>query len=85
MEDSIKHRVKHNELVQRLAARMQSEPETAEEWLNGLTETLLESIRHGECVTIKGLGNFYVREERAQWVFKFNPGQQLRAILHWSS
>ena len=78
-------RVKPNELAQRLAAQMDSDPKTAAMWLEGLSETLYECFRHGESVTIKGLGNFYVREERSRWVFKFNPGQRLRALFGWSS
>ena len=38
-----------------------------------------------ECVTLRGFGSFYVREERSSWVFRFNPGQRLRALFGWSS
>jgi DNA-binding protein HU-beta len=78
-------RVKHKELVQRLATRMGADPTTADLWIDGITETLYECFRNGESVTIKGFGDFYVREERSHWVFKFNPGQRLRAMLGWSS
>jgi DNA-binding protein HU-beta len=36
-------------------------------------------------VTLSGYGNFYVRQERERWVFKFNPSQKLRALFGWSS
>jgi DNA-binding protein HU-beta len=46
---------------------------------------LYHSFEAGESVTIKGFGNFYIRQERSSWVFRFNPGQRLRALLGWSS
>jgi len=36
-------------------------------------------------VTLPGFGGFYVRPEPESWVFKFNPGQRLRALFGWSS
>jgi len=84
-EENMVDRVKQNELAQRLAVHMESDPETAKAWLDGVAETLYECFRNGESVTIKGLGDFYVRSERSSWVFKFNPGQRLRALFGWSS
>jgi hypothetical protein len=34
---------------------------------------------------LRNFGSFYVREERASWVFKFNPSQRLRKAFGWSS
>jgi DNA-binding protein HU-beta len=48
-------------------------------------ETLYESFKTGESVTLRGFGSFYVRPERSSWVFRFNPGQRLRALFGWSS
>lgn len=78
-------RIKKGELARRLATRMGTDEKTAEAWIEALVETLLDSFRLGESVTIRGFGNFYVREERSTWVFKFNPGQRLRALLGWST
>jgi DNA-binding protein HU-beta len=36
-------------------------------------------------VTLRGFGSFYVRPERSTWVFRFSPGQRLRALFGWSS
>jgi DNA-binding protein HU-beta len=78
-------RVQKEELARRLAERMQSDPRTAAAWIDALVETIYESFRAEESVTIKGFGSFYVRAERSSWVFKFNPGQRLRALFGWSS
>lgn len=78
-------RVQKDELARRLSARMQTDRQTAAVWIDALVETLYESFKAGESVTIKGFGNFYVRPERSSWVFRFNPSQRLRALLGWSS
>ena len=78
-------RIEKDELARRLAARMQSDPTTASAWIDGVVETLCESFKAGESVTLRGFGSFYVREERSSWVFRFNPGQRLRALFGWSS
>jgi nucleoid DNA-binding protein len=82
-EEDMVDRVKQNDLAQRLAAHMESDPETAKAWLDGVAETLYECFRNGESVTITGLGNFYVRPEHPRWIFKFNPAQRLRGIFGW--
>jgi DNA-binding protein HU-beta len=78
-------RIEKDELARRLAARMQSDVATATAWLDGVVETLYESFKAGESVTLRGFGSFYVRPERSSWVFRFNPGQRLRALFGWSS
>jgi DNA-binding protein HU-beta len=78
-------RITQEEFARRLAQRMDSDPKIAKEWIEGITETLYECFRNQECVTFRGFGSFYIREERSSWVFKFNPGQRLRALLGWSS
>ena len=79
-------RIEKNELVRRLAGHMASDEKTAEAWIDGFIDTLYESIKAGESVTLKGLGGFYVKpNRRGTWVFRFNPGQKLRALFGWSS
>ena len=78
-------RIQKDELARRLAERMQTDTQTAALWIDGLVETLYESFKAGESVTLKGFGSFYVRPERSTWVFKFNPAQRLRALFGWSS
>jgi DNA-binding protein HU-beta len=78
-------RIHKDELARRLAERMQTDTTTAAVWIDALVETLYESFKAGESVTLKGFGSFYVRPERSTWVFKFNPAQRLRALFGWSS
>ncbi|HLZ63153.1 MAG TPA: HU family DNA-binding protein [Ktedonosporobacter sp.] len=78
-------RITKGELTRRLAVRMKSDEATAAAWIDGVVETLYESFKAGESVTLPGFGGFYVRPEPASWVFKFNPAQRLRALFGWSS
>ncbi len=78
-------RARKRDVVRRLAERMDADEATAAGWVDGLIETLFESFEAGQSVTLEGLGGFYVRPEARTWVFKFNPGQRLRAVLGWSS
>lgn len=78
-------RLKKEDVVRLLAARMKPDEATATAWLDGITETLYESFKAGKSVTLPGFGGFYVRPEPANWVFKFNPGQRLHVLFGWSS
>ena len=78
-------RIKKDEFVRRLAARMHTDETTATTWVDGVVETLYESFTTGERVTLPGFGGFYVRPEPASWAFKFNPVQRLRALFGRSS
>ena len=78
-------RIKKEDFVRRLAARMNADEATATAWVDGIIETLYESFKAGESVTLPGFGSFYVRPEPESWVFKFNPAQRLRALFGWSS
>jgi nucleoid DNA-binding protein len=79
-------RIDKKELAYRLASRMGTDEETAAAWIDGFVDTLYETIKAGDCITLKGFGGFYVKaNKRGTWVFRFNPGQKLRALFHWSS
>lgn len=78
-------RIQKKELVRRLAVRMKTGEAVSTMWLDAVLDTLYESFRSGESVTLSGFGNFYVRPERERWVFKFNPSQKLRSLFGWSS
>ena len=78
-------RINKDEFLRRLAARMNTDEATAAAWVDGFVETLYESFKAGESVTLPGFGGFFVRPEPESWVFKFNPGQRLRALFGWSS
>jgi nucleoid DNA-binding protein len=83
--NTMAERINKDELVRRLAARMHTDEATAIAWVDGIVETLYESFKDGKGVTLPGFGGFYVRPEPESWVFKFNPGQRLRALFGWSS
>jgi DNA-binding protein HU-beta len=78
-------RIQKREVARRLAARMNTDEATASQWLDTTIDTLYEAFKAGESVTLEGFGGFYVRSERESWVFRFNPGQKLRALFGWSS
>jgi DNA-binding protein HU-beta len=78
-------RMKKQEFVWQVAERMNSSETTAALWVDAVTETIYEQLKLGESVTLPGFGTFYVRSERVQSVFKFNPSQRLRALFGWSS
>ncbi len=69
----------------KLSSGQPTSPGYATAWVDGIVETLYESFKAGESVTLPGFGGFYVRQEPESWVFKFNPGQRLRALFGWSS
>gem|GEM_PF-305791 len=78
-------RLKKEDFVRLLATRMNADEAAATAWVDGVVETLYESFKAGDSVTLPGFGGFYVRQEPESWVFKFNPGQRLRALFGWSS
>ncbi len=78
-------RIPKQEMARRLARRMNSDEEIAAQWIDAMIDTLYEAFKAGESVTLEGFGGFYVRPERESWVFRFNPGQKLRALFGWSS
>ncbi len=78
-------RIQKKEIVRRLAARMKTDEAVSAVWLDAVLDTLSESFKSGESVTLSGFGNFYVRPECERWVFRFNPSQKLRGLFVWSS
>jgi len=78
-------RIQKKELVTRIAKRMATSEKTAEKYVDAFLDTLYEAFKAGESVTLPGFGAFYLQPRRPTWVFKFNPGQKLRALFGWSS
>lgn len=78
-------RIEKKEVIRRIAQRMNADEQSAEAFLEATIDTLYQAFKAGESVTLPGLGGFYVRPEPDSWVFKFNPGQKLRALFGWSS
>lgn len=78
-------RLKKEDFVRLLATQMDADEATATAWVDSIVETLYTCFKDGKGVTFPGFGSFYVRPEPESWVFKFNPGQRLRAMFGWSS
>ena len=78
-------RVDKPELVDRVARRLDRDGETVGEIVDGFLEEVYEALKHGDSVSLRGFGAFYVRAGRDSWVFRFNPSQRLRALFGWSS
>ena len=77
--------VSKNELVKQITEKMNSNYKESEMWLNTFTEVLYDNFKQGKSVTLTGFGGFYLKQRSSGTVFKFNPGQKLRALFGWSS
>jgi DNA-binding protein HU-beta len=84
-KEMMAERIQKKEVVHRLAVRMKTSETMSAMWLDAMLDTLYESFKSGQSVTLSGFGNFYVRPEQERWVFRFNPSQKLRALFGWSS
>ena len=73
------------EFISLLANRMNVNEDTAKQWIDAYTDTLIEIFKTGEGVTIDGFGGFYLQKRRDYTVFKFNPSQRVRYYLGWGS
>ena len=79
------NRVEKPELIARVVKRTGHETGTVEEILEAALEEIYQALKQGETVSLRNFGTFYVRPERASWVFRFNPSQKWRALCGWSS
>lgn len=77
--------IKKKDLAARLAERMGTDAMTAEAWLDATFEEMYQVFKSGKGITLTGFGGFYLDQWRQGTVFKFNPGQKLKALLGWSS
>jgi DNA-binding protein HU-beta len=73
------------ELVNRIAKQLAYPPSAVEPVVDAALEEIYESLKHGEGVTLRNFGTFYIDTRRSGVVFKFNPAQRLRAIFGWAS
>jgi DNA-binding protein HU-beta len=78
-------RIQKKKIAHRLAAHTRTDEAASAMWLDAMLDTLYESFKSGQSVTLSGFGDFYVRPERERYVFRFNPSQKLRALFGWSS
>ena len=78
-------RIEKKEIIRQVAKRMNASESVASQWLEVILETFYDNIKQGTSITLTGFGGFYVQPKRPTWVFKFNPGQKLKAVFGWSS
>jgi DNA-binding protein HU-beta len=78
-------RIDKQELVRRVAQRLDRDAETVAEITDALLAEVYEALKRGQPVSLRDFGSFYVRPGREQWAFKFNPSQRLRKALGWTS
>jgi DNA-binding protein HU-beta len=77
-------RIDKKELVRRVSEQVK-ESATIETIVDATLEEIYEALKHGESVSLRNFGTFYVDWRRSGTVFKFNPGQRLRKLFGWSS
>ena len=77
--------VNNKELVKRIAQRLSKDPAEVEALVDAMLEEIYEALKHGESVTFRNFGNFYISNRGSGTVFKFNPSQRLKALFGWSS
>lgn len=73
------------QLTEDIANRMNTDNKTSEKFIEAFIDTIYESLRIRESVTIAGFGTFYIKEHSQSTAFKFNPSQKMRSILGWAS
>ena len=52
------------EFIRLLANRMETNEEEASKWLEATLDSLYETFKRGEGVTLTGFGSFYVDQKR---------------------
>lgn len=73
------------EFTKQFALKMGATEKEAAKWAEAYTDTLMDIFKTGEGVTLTGLGGFYIRQSSRGGIFKFNPSQQIRKLMGWSS
>ena len=78
-------RTHKQDLIRAASQRTGVDAKTTAIVVDTFLDELYQSLKLGQPVTIRDFGAFYVREERSNWVFRFNPSQKWRALFGWSS
>jgi DNA-binding protein HU-beta len=81
----MQERIEKKDLVRRVATRVNRDEATVGEIVEATLEEIYGARKHGESVSLRDFGSFYVRPESESRVFKFNPSQRLRKLFGWSS
>ncbi len=66
-------RMDRQELVERVAQRAGQSVESAGEIVDATLEEIVQALKRGECVSLRGFGTFYVRPERKSWCLSSIP------------
>lgn len=78
-------RIDKKRLVSLVSQRVHRKGAVVEKIVDTFLGEIYDALKRGEGVSLRDFGSFYVRPERASWVFKFNPSQRLRKLFGWSS
>lgn len=78
-------RIDKTQLVKRIAKRLSADTPTVERVVDAAIEEIYEALKREETVSLRNFGAFYIEVRRSGTVFKFNPGQRLRALFGWAS
>ena len=81
----MRERIDKKELVSLVSQRVNRKVGLVGEIVDTFLDEIYEALKRGESVSLRDLGSFYVRPERASWVLRFNPSQRLRKLFGWSS
>jgi nucleoid DNA-binding protein len=73
MEPKVSDRIERDELVCLVAQRTGQDVGTVDKVVDAFLDEIYQAMKRGQGVTLKGFGGFFVRPERENWVFKFNP------------
>jgi DNA-binding protein HU-beta len=57
-------RIDKNELVNRISQQVGGDTDTVAEIVDATLEEIYEALKHGECVSLRNFGTFYVRPQR---------------------
>jgi nucleoid DNA-binding protein len=60
------------QLTEDIADRMNTDNKTSEKFIEAFIDTIYESLRIRESITIAGFGTFYIKEHSQGAAFKFN-------------
>lgn len=77
--------MKKKQLINQIAYRMKTDSHSVQQWIDIIFDSIYETLKNKETVTIDHFGTFYINERSAGTVFKFNPAQKMRKMFGWSS
>lgn len=73
------------EVVKQLSTDLGVSETKAAETLEAVLDVIYANLKHGESVSLRNFGTFYINRKSSGTVFKFNPSQKMKKMLGWSS